>query len=1425
MAKFESYAEALGALGIDPESFLKVAPDAVARFDAQHEEAVLEGLAGLAKNVHGAGLKLYFALESCAAPLAECFAGHPEDFLRATDDLAAIATELGDGSDRALQRGIPSLCYGCEGRPWLVSASMEFARHLAEAGVEPGNTLLEALPSLAAVPGQNPARFSSALDAVQTFVLALDERGVHATYPIQQGVRGTVEAWAAEPEGFAEALGDLCDLVIVLQDAGLSPYPVLEYGVSVALPAAAGQPWLRAEVFPLAATLGAQGIDPILMLQEGVRCLAALPEDYGAAALRWAQEAAEDGVDPGWLMGHSVVLIANQCSDTEAFDRALLASGKLARAIRRHDHQPMLTFEYGLPSALGHVDLERTLAVATALANQGIDPGPPLNHGFGTLSYACAELPLTREGALVCAEALAAGGRSPWRLLEQGLPAALVVAGENDDAAARDLVHSISDLLTALHREGIETDDLLLFGIHPLARSCSGERALFEDVLSLLRDLVAVLAKAKLSPIQTVGSGLPAITKVSNGDPARLREGAAFARSLAKKGIDPGPLLVHAVPALGFDCLDDVGALAQTVHRGGLSTEALGPALAALAHADASSLAAAMSVAGQLADDGVDPAIALSSSLPALIQAFDEAQLLEASQVLREALTEAHRRSLPAEGMGHWAFESAIRVADGETEALTGTLASAVEAATSVAKEAPTQLDVFLLRATDAAAHIAGGQADAFDSLMAALAQWTIKEAGAPGIDAVLDQGLAAIAAVAKGQPKGALELLPPLAALASLGHAEALCTAGLSMARLGAHGDTATFARGLKDLCRIGTGEARPDLYFRMERLAPLAHRLPDVWNALIVPVCLGVGAGAPAVLDGLCGLAPYLQEPGDLALVKEIVTQQGLRAPDVLAGLLFEGLRNRQIRSLAEDRELLRGFINDVPFADPDYYAAYRRIMTDPGLSPQEQRAAVGALEESLGELTEAVIQGEVDREQQGHPLFAHALSYIFPASRSAGRREYQRLFDEFPDGPEHLESLSERGPLPPSEVRLATGGYRVREGQAVDVTPWGPLAEAVKHVAHGRESEEPQALGESLFDAWIAGHLARQRTKESLLARIYQAHCAVAPGLPDTLDDAGAMLKYREFLSDTALEIIQDALTAFRATDPERYERQAHAKLAPRRQVGKGLLRGVARTCQAHREGAIDDVTLRERLIRQLRGFDVEAPGSVEALLAAPESSLHDVVQSLPRVGEEVALGEEHHRVLADLTGSEIAAMGRELFGDEQHPAKVEYSAAGGGPDLKLRLQPTKRRAHAPIGLCEGVCTAVDLQLWQKPEFLQCIIWGADRRARGGMHLLRVERTIEGRDERALSLPGINPTLELLREVGPNAVLDALLGYAKKLSAAWRLDEVWIPTHRGIMSNRGPIQQALTERNFNRRSVAGVTFSHSPYAYTFDEVWLVP
>ena len=91
-----------------------------------------------------------------------------------------------------------------------MEAAVGLARDLSAVGIDPGETLLNSVETLAETVGDDRELLATLLDAIHRFIVALDERGVHATYPIQQGLSATVAAWSANPAGLPDALAAFC---------------------------------------------------------------------------------------------------------------------------------------------------------------------------------------------------------------------------------------------------------------------------------------------------------------------------------------------------------------------------------------------------------------------------------------------------------------------------------------------------------------------------------------------------------------------------------------------------------------------------------------------------------------------------------------------------------------------------------------------------------------------------------------------------------------------------------------------------------------------------------------------------------------------------------------------------------------------------------------------------------------------------------------------------------------------------------------------------------------------------------------------------------------------------------------------------------------------------------------------------------------
>jgi hypothetical protein len=231
-------------------------------------------------------------------------------------------------------------------------------------------------------------------------------------------------------------------------------------------------------------------------------------------------------------------------------------------------------------------------------------------------------------------------------------------------------------------------------------------------------------------------------------------------------------------------------------------------------------------------------------------------------------------------------------------------------------------------------------------------------------------------------------------------------------------------------------------------------------------------------------------------------------------------------------------------------------------------------------------------------------------------------------------------------------------------------------------------------------------------------------------------------------------------------------------------------------------------------------VDAPSLLGALARAlsPEERKQLLAALTPR-RVELEPGKEIHRIHADFVGQLVQAMQRELHGSPERPGALEYRASSDSLELEFEL--TKRKAHAAVGYCEGVCTATDVALWNRPEFLQCVFWDDEGVAQGGMHLLIVEE--DGR--RYLTLPGINPSVRLLARVDASVFLDAVVDYGWRLARQLGLQGVWVPASPAIHSNRRAIHEELVRRAWPLRAGQMHPFSTEPFRYTFDQVLEAP
>jgi|GEM_PF-2803296 len=162
--------------------------------------------------------------------------------------------------------------------------------------------------------------------------------------------------------------------------------------------------------------------------------------------------------------------------------------------------------------------------------------------------------------------------------------------------------------------------------------------------------------------------------------------------------------------------------------------------------------------------------------------------------------------------------------------------------------------------------------------------------------------------------------------------------------------------------------------------------------------------------------------------------------------------------------------------------------------------------------------------------------------------------------------------------------------------------------------------------------------------------------------------------------------------------------------------------------------------------------------------------------------------------------------------------------GEVDLEFRV--VKGIPYGLWGLNAGVCIATDLELWQKKEFmLLAMIDKNTKKVCGFAHLF----SADDNGKNILTVPGIEPSVEFLSEVKPEAVYplieEALIGVAK----AGGYEGVYLPVEPNILSNRPDIGKIAAKKYAGHKTdIARVDWNTLPQEYPFSEVyeiWTMP
>jgi hypothetical protein len=1267
------------------------------------------------------------------------------------------------------------------------------------------------------------------LDAVERYAIAIAARPDGSLWSATRFVIAPLaDVAGADVAAFSDLLDRTGALLVRSTDSRLE-----QHALRTAAAALADRPHAMAGVLDAALELARLGIDAGWYVQLVVPALAIAAPADGAFTVAWQRlaELARDvhagGMHVGYPLATGIAALIAR-GDLEALPRWLDVLAPLARAAKDRAY-PL--FEYSI-TGLAQGSLESheiivALELGLAMFDYGLFPGP-------TLAVLASPIQLD------VASRLAKAGVDPAIIIENGVRL-FESCGWLDDGGDRLVALAIE-----MHRRGLRR---LLFedGLYVI-ETLERERGLGMRALELIEAMVArdlepgvlmrwslprtlgfvrpawsaaellwlaeQLVAAGIEPEPAVGyAARPMIELAADAD--EFRRVAATLIELVVRldalGVDHRSVLFHDVAALAdsggesrsfVDLLGAVSALLAAWTAAKLDpTELLQTALPTAARECvgkpwvlATALQAATRLAAERRGDEAIALLAIGVHTAAQLGATNADELATALATLEQRYA-----ALPAKLTAHASAAAGV---------LAGTDIHALDRALAAIGEACTRHGAKLVAIGDALPQLAriAGELDGFVALidsvidvgprahrLALVAAQVCRNAG---------DGRRAIAELAawEADDRARAFTLDSIGALARVAAPATLaaCVALVHDARTGvehanelvgllAHArDEAALRKMcelLPPLVRDGRYELRDGLYAAGHVLARSALG----WTHLVAPAIATAKAHAGPLLYAIATIpARAVEREADAAVVRDLVTQRGVRAIDLLYNLVLPALARNIIGSLAEHRDRLDRYLREVGFVDAEVYAHFLAIEREP--------AKIASLRGEVAALTEAIRRGDVSAEQRAHGLFGVALQRVFPASVSATREMWIRLATVMPDRPGDVDALFPDSTAP---LELAAGGWQLVAGATgLDAFAW--CAEVLP------DSDAPAVplveLGWQLLTAWADGRLARQKLE---LARALLGHSPAGTLPAAAYDSAAQLLAIRALAADRLATLVEAAVVEARASDLERAERLIRTRLAPTPRINAGLVKAIARTL-AGDPGQAD-----RRLRGQLQAF--ELPDDIVARLAAAPDLAIALQQLTPR-SVEIEPGKEITRIHGELVGQELQQMNATI-------ARVlEYRASA--DVLRLDTSVTKRAVHAPIGLTEGVCVAVDDQLWNTPGFMHLALWDGTTCV-GGVHLLVVEED----GARYLALPGINPASSLLDRVEADVLTRALLDRCRELAARARLAGVWIPTAPSIHSNRHAIGAALEALALPARATRGHPFSYRPYAYRIDTVWQLP
>jgi hypothetical protein len=1413
----------LQAQGADTKDFLSVGVSfatKLCREDEAQFSSSITHLTEFALTLHQQGIELWNPFHFGVRSLGNYPEIKPANLKENLDLILNLLLSLHRNKmeyDLSLQKGIVRIPENVNFELRHFQTILKFSKNLAEKKCD-SDRYLEFAPAICQIVcGGESEDFSSLAQAIEYFVLTLESKGIRFNYGIAVGLSNASLAFSEEPAEYIAFLSDCLELVDVLRSRNLSVGNVFEYGF-LAYRCFQTTRKHRDIVLETALALGSVGTSPTPVLS--VYILDSVLRN-AEVTLPFYSSMARNGIDSSSLFFRDATWesLLKSGVDSSSLGPFLSIIEKIYIELKNNGTDPTRLFENVLPNLINTSAIEYTeiLKFTLEVAQKGFNPANVIQNGLLVSLNSFRKNPDALMILLKLGRSHVQAGISPVALLHGGALSGRATCGKNPEKLGV-VFNRIHQLIIQLSESEKNPEQLFNKGILHLAESIGCNPDTFLGFLDYLENSLKTFKEHGV-PSDMLLTNILLSIKNDNRFEMALGVGLRIALRFSKNSnLDLSEIIKELLPLLMKLSSSIVEAEVLMIHFEKLF----------FANADMKFLVSVFQGLVSLNDQAdftyesilhilekltelnlesvVNKDFILETS--AYLARFTNDEVVRIFEILK-SLEVGQKEVEVQQDFFKFILPSVMKIAANELQVL---IQSSALIKNLVGKKTGGVVSIFI--------------AEKCESMTAYLE--TIQKNDLSFVEDPLYQNyplteLAGEISKVTQTPVEFINFLKEMLKItdprffSSIYRYDNFYSALSLLSNTGPKKDYMKRYRTFHTLAQPSISQYYNEVIYSLCQLWNLFKRMPECWGELIEPLPGSQGKGSSFILRIYLSLARYLTKPNDLPIIKYIVTQCGVRAVDIFKGFLLTALEKESVTDLAGDSKIIQEFIEEISINDYDFFMEYLAIHREPNLSVVERRQKIQNLRKEFEEIHLAIVRGSVTKEMEENISFFRIMYYVFPPSYSVPASNYQSLYSCFPDHTEHVIKLGTDSKAPEASYQFSEGGYVLRSGEVIQKRPWDFVLHAVNKSKSVTQELTLLKLGEHLFLNWVQNEL-NVETKVTLTALIYKHYLQSHSPLDEDLNQINNIFKIKSFIEDAAQEVIHISLGEYFQANPERFLTYSRNKIIPMKIVGKGLKRSIDKTITDYELKKIDSTTAQERMKMQLKGFDCRQPNFFSILLSSTLDKRQEIYNALKAEAKDVDPGLVYLRVFQDILGDIASQMNRELFGNGEQSPKVEYQKSVGEESLKVRFQVTKNKAHAAVGLAEGVCTASDLTLWSKPNFMQIVFWGPDQRSYGGMHVLLAYQ--DGKTY--LTLPGINPTTTFLKKVRAQDIFNQTINFAKMLKEIWNLDGIWIPVNPSIHSNRSEIHQVIQDLKLPIRAVNLVEFSQNPYRYDFSEVF---